>query len=153
MLVYARQLELMVPFIQQLDMESNGKSVDLLQRPVPYPTGPIVWGGAGNQAQHSYYQLLLEGRHPIAAEFISTHLFEKEMINTYCQNKVRNLSQKIPINHIHIDKCAPFTLGSLVALYEHKTYSQGVLWNINPFDQPGIERQKRTFQPPVAYHD
>jgi len=153
MLVYARQLERLVPFIQQLDMESNGKSIDLLQRPVPYSTGPIVWGGAGNQAQHSYYQLLLESQHPIAAEFISTQLFEKEMINTYCQNKIRNLSQKIPINHLHIDQCTPFTLGSLVALYEHKIYVQSILWNINAFDQPGVERGKRAFQPQVAYHD
>lgn len=155
-LVYARELELLVPYIQQLDMESNGKSIDNLGRVLDYSTGPIVWGGLGNQAQHSYYQLLCQSNHKIAADFISINEFSNEMINFYCSSKIHVLSKGInsldnpngkilggmPINHISIESCSPYNLGSLIALYEHKIYVQSVLWNINAFDQPGVESAK-----------
>ena len=156
MLVYARQLEQFVPYIQQMDMESNGKSVDTLGQRVNYSTGPIVWGGPGDQAQHSYYQLLCQGTHKVAADFISTNIFENETINSLCKAKIRILSQGVPesdlnaviaggmpINHISLSSCSPFCIGELIALYEHKIYIQGVLWNINSFDQPGVESAKR----------
>ncbi len=157
MLVYARQLELLVPYIQQLDMESNGKSIDHEGNKLEYSTGPIVWGGVGNHAQHSYYQLLCQGNHKIAADFISIKEFDGEIINSFCNEKIRILSEGsispenphhsiyggMPINHIRIDSCTPFNLGALVALYEHKIYVQSVLWDINAFDQPGVESAKR----------
>ncbi|KTD30163.1 glucose-6-phosphate isomerase [Legionella maceachernii] len=157
MLVYAKQLEQLVPYIQQLDMESNGKSIDNHGRSVNHATGPIVWGGLGNQAQHSYYQLLCQGTHKVAADFISTQEFQGDLIDSFCNAKIRVLSEGInppadpngyipggmPINHIHLESCSPFCLGALIALYEHKIYVQSVLWNINPFDQPGVESAKR----------
>lgn len=160
LLIYAKQLELLVPYIQQLDMESNGKSVDNLGRAVNYSTGPIVWGGLGNQAQHSYYQLLCQGNHKIAADFISIKKYDNEVINSFCNGQIKVLSNGMvsldnpnshiaggmPINHIKIDSCTPFNLGSLIALYEHKIYVQSVLWNINPFDQPGVESAKQINQ-------
>ncbi|MBA2652898.1 MAG: glucose-6-phosphate isomerase [Tatlockia sp.] len=156
-LVYAKQLELLVPYIQQLDMESNGKSLDFLGRSVNYSTGPIVWGGLGNQAQHSYYQLLCQGTHKIAVEFISTKEFNNELINNFCTAKIDVLSKGInsvdnpngyipggiPISHISLNSSSPFCLGALIALYEHKVYVQSAIWNINPFDQPGVESAKR----------
>ncbi len=157
LLAYAKQLELLVPYVQQLDMESNGKSLDYLGRAVNYSTGPIVWGGLGNQAQHSYYQLLCQGTHKIAGEFISTKEFNNELINNFCDAKMNVLSKGInsvdnpngyipggiPISHISLDLCSPFCLGALIALYEHKVYVQSAIWNINPFDQPGVESAKR----------
>lgn len=157
LLVYARQLELLVPYVQQLDMESNGKSIDNFGSVLNYATGPIVWGGIGNQAQHSYYQLLCQSTHKIAADFISTKEFNGEIINSFCNSKIHVLSRGItspdnsngyiqggmPINHISIHSCSPFNLGALIALYEHKVYVQSVLWNINAFDQPGVESAKR----------
>lgn len=156
MLVYAKQLEKIVPYIQQLDMESNGKSVDMNGRAVNYETGPIVWGGLGNQAQHSYYQLLCQGTHKIATDFISTQTFSDELVNSFCEKKIQVLSKGtspttdlqrfirggMPINHLSLTSCSPFCLGSLVALYEHKIYTQSVIWNINPFDQAGVESIK-----------
>ncbi|MBA3536819.1 MAG: glucose-6-phosphate isomerase [Tatlockia sp.] len=157
LLVYAKQLELLVPYIQQLDMESNGKSIDSFGRSVNHSTGPIVWGGLGNQAQHSYYQLLCQGTHKVAIEFISTEEFNNELINDFCEAKIDVLSEGInsvdnpngyipggiPISHISLPSCSPFSLGALIALYEHKVYVQAAIWNINPFDQPGVESAKR----------
>lgn len=159
LLVYANQLEKLVAYIQQLDMESNGKSVDIHGQPVNYATGPIVWGGLGNQAQHSYYQLLCQGTHKVAADFISIQAFDKDVINTLGKAKMHVLSQGIeadnshqriaggmPINHIRLAACTPYCLGALIAAYEHKIYTQSVLWNINAFDQPGVESAKRLRQ-------
>lgn len=156
LLVYAKQLEHFVPYIQQLDMESNGKSIDNQGRAVNYATGPIVWGGSGNQAQHSYYQLLCQGTHKIAADVIATEEFNNDLIHTFRDAKIQVLSKGInpphnpngyipggmPINNISLKSCDPFSFGALIALYEHKIYIQGVLWNINSFDQPGVESAK-----------
>lgn len=156
-LVYARQLEQFVSYVQQLDMESNGKSVDMAGRNIHHATGPIVWGGLGNQAQHSYYQLLCQGTHKIAADFISINSYENSTINHFCNAKIRTLTQGLkqelssqdkirggmPINHIRLKAIDPFCLGELIALYEHKIFVQGILWGINSFDQPGVEIAKR----------
>lgn len=155
-LTYAQRLEQFVPYVQQLDMESNGKSIDNQGQAVAYATGPIVWGGLGNQAQHSYYQLLCQGTHRIAADFISLKAYSGQMINHMCNNKINVLTQGVhyennsipgntPINHIQISDLTPYTIGALIALYEHKIYTQSVIWNINPFDQPGVESSKRNF--------
>ncbi len=157
MLTYAQQLEKFVPFVQQLDMESNGKSIDNQGNFIDFVTSPIVWGGPGNQAQHSYYQLLCQGRHKITADFITTDAFDNHMINNMCKAKMQVLTQgihdqsniyahipgNVPLNHIRLKSCDPFTVGALVALYEHKIFTQSVIWDINPFDQPGVESAKR----------
>lgn len=156
-LIYAQQLEYFVPYIQQLDMESNGKSIDNKGRAVNHATGPIVWGGLGNQAQHSYYQLLCQGTHKVALDFVTIKPFEEELVNEMSEAKRRVLANGInettnpggyipgnrPLNHIKLTDCSPFTLGQLIALYEHKIYTQSVIWDINAFDQPGVESAKR----------
>jgi glucose-6-phosphate isomerase len=157
-LIYTKRLRLFVPYMQQLDMESNGKSVNQEGQSINYRTGPIVWGGLGNQAQHSYFQLLTQGQHPIAADFISLKSLNDEPINDYCYQAMQILrdqersdahanllnSKKLcAINHLQLDSLTPFSLGLLIALYEHKIYTQSVLWNINAFDQPGVQRLKK----------
>lgn len=157
LLTYAQQLEYFVPYIQQLDMESNGKSLDKLGKSVNYATGPLIWGGLGNQAQHSYYQLLCQGTHKVSVDFISLEVFNEEIINDMCHAKINVLTKgindvknsngfipgNIPLNHINIKDATPFSIGALIALYEHKIFTQSVVWDINPFDQPGVESAKR----------
>ncbi|STX28681.1 glucose-6-phosphate isomerase [Legionella beliardensis] len=158
-LAYARQLEYFIPYVQQLDMESNGKSVNNQGQPINYATGPIVWGGLGNQAQHSYFQLLCQGTHRVTGDFISLDSSREEMINYFCQAKMKVLAYgihdeadrnnyipgNIPLNHISLSSFSPFNIGQLIALYEHKIFTQSVIWDINPFDQPGVERAKRQY--------
>lgn len=163
-LVYTQQLDYFVPYIQQLDMESNGKSIDKHGRAVNHATGPIVWGGLGNQAQHSYYQLLCQGTHQVAADFVTVKSFNSELINAMSEAKRQILAHGVhepenpngyipgnkPVNHIQLADCSPFTLGQLIALYEHKIYTQSVIWNINAFDQPGVESAKKQGLPAVV---
>lgn len=164
LLTYAQELQLFVPYIQQLDMESNGKSIDNDGRAVNYSTGPIVWGGLGDQAQHSYYQLLCQGTHQIAADLISVDLFNNDAINQLCRAQKEVLSKgtveetnpthfipgNIPINHIRLADCSPRTIGALITMYEHKVFVQGVIWNINSFDQPGVESSKKIMRKIIA---
>ncbi|MBL7480034.1 glucose-6-phosphate isomerase [Legionella bononiensis] len=155
-LAYSKRLEYFIPYLQQLDMESNGKSIDINGKRVAYATGPIVWGGLGNQAQHSYFQLLCQGTHKSAVDFITLQTNDKSIINEMCDYKMKVLSEgiesvnnpngfisgNVPLNHIKLSDCSPFSLGALVSLYEHKIFIQSVIWNINPFDQPGVESAK-----------
>lgn len=156
-LTYSKYLEYFVPYIQQLDMESNGKSINNQDRAVNYNTGPIVWGGLGNRAQHSYYQLLCQGTHKVTLDFITLKTNENELIHDMYMAKKNVLTNGVneennpdgyipgntPLNHITLTDCSPLTLGALIALYEHKIYVQSVIWDINPFDQPGVESAKR----------
>jgi glucose-6-phosphate isomerase len=156
-LTYAQNLEYFVPYLQQLDMESNGKSINQQGAAVHYATAPIVWGGSGNQAQHSYYQLLCQGTHQLTADFISLEAYDGQIINQFCQDKIKLLTSgvnpqnnpegfipgNIPLNHLRLSHYSPFTIGALVALYEHKTFTQSIIWDINPFDQPGVESAKK----------
>lgn len=167
LLAYAHQLEQFVPYIQQLEMESNGKSINTEGAFVNYATAPIIWGGLGNQAQHSYYQLLSQGTHPIAADFITIRSYAGEMIDDLCQIKINVLTQgvsatdkasehisgNVPITNISLEHISPYSIGALIALYEHKTYVQSVIWRINPFDQPGVERAKREKKRLVSKYD
>ena len=160
MLAYSQHLEHLVPYIQQLDMESNGKSIDNQGKTVGYATGPLIWGGLGNQAQHSYYQLLCQGTHKITADFISLSAFDGQIINDMCETYIKVLTEgvnaqenpnlyipgNIPLNHLRLTNYSAFTVGALVALYEHKIFTQSVIWNINPFDQPGVESSKRHYK-------
>lgn len=158
-LTYTEKLEYFVPYLQQLDMESNGKSVNKQGQRVNYDTGPIIWGGPGNQAQHSYYQLLCQGTRKIPADLISVRTYDTEAINKMCHDHRRVLTQgvaeenlysdipgEVPVNHISLADSTPKTLGSLIALYEHKVFVQGIIWNINSFDQPGVESSKKAFR-------
>lgn len=156
LLTYADRLSYFTSFVQQLDMESNGKSVDKQGKRISYATAPLVWGGCGNQAQHSYYQLLSQGTHTFTADFITIESIENKVLNGFCRAKmlalsqgiqaIDNLSQRIegnrPFNHISLDDCTPKHIGALIALYEHKIFTQSIIWNINAFDQPGVDGSK-----------
>lgn len=156
-LTYAHDFQQFVPYLQQLDMESNGKSRDKEGNLVDYATGPIVWGGLANQAQHSYFQLLYEGTHQIAADLISINTLDNVMVNTMCEAHKKVLGKRIneskdpdvgriietSINHISLSDCTPKTIGALMTMYEHKIFTQSIIWNINAFDQPGVELSKQ----------
>ncbi len=159
-------------YLQQLDMESDGKSVTLDGTPVNYQTGPIVWGTPGTNGQHAYYQLIHQGTKLIPCDFIgfckalnpvgSHH--DLLMANFFAQTEAlafgktpaqvkadgvedfqvphRTFAGNHPTNTLMADKLTPAMLGKLVALYEHKIFVQGTIWNINSFDQWGVELGK-----------
>lgn len=179
-LPYDHYLRGLPAYIQQLDMESNGKSVTLNGRTVDYSTGPVIWGGEGTNGQHAYLQLLHQGTALIPADFIlplQTHnpigkhhnllaancfgqtqalmqgrTFEeasRELTHSELSedNKQLIANHKVmegdkPSNTILMNKLTPSTLGALIAMYEHKTFVQGVIWDINSFDQWGVELGK-----------
>lgn len=158
---YNQHLHRFPAYVQQLDMESNGKSVDRQGRRVPYATGPIVFGEPGTNAQHAFFQLLHQGTSIIPCEFIacvkaSTPLGDQQMkllANLFAQSEALMNGQKSddpnkcfegnrPSTTLLLDALTPYSLGMLIALYEHKIFVQGILWNINSFDQCGVELGK-----------
>ena len=176
---YSQYLEKLPPFLQQLSMESNGKSTDRNGDSVDYQTGNIIWGNTGTNVQHAFMQLVHQGTKLIPADFIgfeeSLHGLkdhhEKLMANfsaqgealyagktkeeVYLDMKFQGDTDKInqlapfkvfegnrPSNTILIKKLTPKNLGSLIAMYEHKTMTQGIIWNIYSFDQFGVELGK-----------
>ncbi len=179
-LPYDQYLNLFPSYLQQGDMESNGKYVDSQGNRVDYQTGPIIWGAPGTNGQHAFYQLIHQGTKLIPADFIGfmeslnpieshhsilmSHFFaqtealafglSKEEVVSGLHNaglspeEVEMLTpHKIfegnrPTNTLLIDKLTPKTMGSLIALYEHKIFTQGVIWKINSFDQWGVELGK-----------
>jgi glucose-6-phosphate isomerase len=171
-LPYDQYLGRLPSYLQQLDMESNGKSVDLEGRRVNYQTGPIIWGQPGTNGQHAYYQLIHQGTKLIPCDFIglchtlnpvSTH-HDLLMANLFAQTEAlafgktaeevraegipefqvphRTFEGNRPTNTILAEKLTPRLLGTLVALYEHKVFTQGTIWRINSFDQWGVELGK-----------
>ncbi len=171
-LPYSHGLRHLCNYLQQLEMESNGKRVDLEGNPVTYQTAPIIWGQAGTNGQHAFYQLIHQGTKLIPCDFIgfcqSTDSLDSHhnllMANFFAQTdalafgktkeelKAEGISHALiphrtfegnkPTNSILATKLTPETLGKLIALYEHKVFVQGVIWNINPFDQWGVELGK-----------
>lgn len=165
---YAHALELFPFWLQQLDMESNGKSVDRQGNFVKV-SSPTVFGSAGTNAQHSYFQLLHQGPEVIPVDFIavkaamSTLPEAQEHHNALLANCLAqaqalahgkestdpNLSYagKRPSNLIMLPKLDAYHLGALLALYEHRALCLGALWNLNSFDQPGVELGKVLARP------
>ena len=160
-LPYSQYLARLPAYLQQLDMESNGKSVDLGGRAVDYQTGPIVWGAAGTNGQHAFYQLLHQGTKLVPADFIgfcrpldevgdhhtllAANLFaqtEALAFGRTAPEPARSFAGNRPTNTILADRLTPATLGALIALYEHKVFVQGAIWGINSFDQWGVELGK-----------
>jgi glucose-6-phosphate isomerase len=160
-LPYSQYLARLPAYLQQLDMESNGKSVDLDGRAVDYQTAPIVWGAAGTNGQHAFYQLLHQGTKLVPADFIgfcqpldevgdhhtllAANLFaqtEALAFGRTTPDPARSFEGNRPTNTILADRLTPATLGALVALYEHKVFVQGAIWRINSFDQWGVELGK-----------
>jgi len=149
---YSQRLLYLVNHLQQLDMESNGKSLTALGEPVNYATGPIVWGGIGCNSQHSFHQLLHQGTHQTPVDFIVVEKDNQELhcqkawLNANCQAQIEALTRRrwpYAINLITLKSLTPYTLGALMALYEHKIFVQSQIWGINPFDQPGVEESKQ----------
>ena len=159
-------------YLQQLDMESNGKSVDLDGNRIAYQTGPIVWGTPGTNGQHAYYQLIHQGTKLIPCDFIGfcrslnpvpPH-HDLLMANFFAQTEAlafgkteaevradkvaekqvphRTFEGNHPTNSLLLERLTPAALGKLVALYEHKVFVQGTIWHINSFDQWGVELGK-----------
>ncbi|MFG3295980.1 glucose-6-phosphate isomerase [Streptomyces sp. NPDC048179] len=175
-LPYSHYLSKFTAYLQQLDMESNGKSVDREGRPVEWQTGPVVWGTPGTNGQHAYYQLIHQGTKLIPADFIgfaepvaelSGELRAQHdllMANFFAQTQAlafgktaeevraegvaeeqvahRTFRGNHPTTTILARELTPSVLGQLVALYEHKVFVQGAIWNIDSFDQWGVELGK-----------
>jgi glucose-6-phosphate isomerase len=159
---YDERLRLLPPYLQQLEMESNGKSVRLDGSPAGRATSPIVWGGVGTDAQHAVFQLLHQGTHLVPVEFVASvepgHGFDEEhhrqlLINAFAQGAAlmsgkpgddphRAYGGDRPSTTILLDRLDPPTLGALIAFYEHRTFANAVLLGINPFDQFGVELGK-----------
>ncbi|WP_225635981.1 glucose-6-phosphate isomerase [Streptomyces solaniscabiei] len=175
-LPYSHYLSKFTAYLQQLDMESNGKSTDREGRPVDWQTGPVVWGTPGTNGQHAYYQLIHQGTELIPADFIGfarpAHELSDElkaqhdllMANFFAQTQAlafgktpdevrgegvpeelvphRTFRGDHPTTTILARELTPSVLGQLVALYEHKVFVQGAVWNIDSFDQWGVELGK-----------
>ncbi len=172
-LPYDQYLHKLPSYLQQLDMESNGKSVKQNGKSVDYKTGPVLFGAAGTNGQHSFYQLIHQGTHLIPTDFIAPVYSLNETGNQHdillanfiaqpealmrgkTTEEVRaegtpeelipfkTFEGNRPSNTILIDKITPRTFGALIALYEHKIFVQGVIWNVNSFDQFGVELGKQ----------
>lgn len=161
---YDQALNQLPSFLQQLDMESNGKSVDIFGHPVNYKTGPIVWGQTGSNGQHAFFQLLHQGTRYVPIDFIASLKPEPGMedhhfalltnmlaqANAFMEGSQGDSQQdpfscpgNRPSSTLLLDELTPRNLGALIALYEHKVFVQGVIWNINSFDQWGVQLGKR----------
>ena len=179
-LAYDQRLDRFAAHLQQLDMESNGKSVTLGGARTGYATGPIVWGEPGTNGQHAFFQLLHQGTRLVPADFIVAahcdHALADQhrllVANCLAQSEALMLGKSAhevrsdletsgvaarraeplvphrvfdgnrPSNTLLLNRLNPFTLGALIALYEHKVFVQGAVWNVNPFDQWGVELGK-----------
>ncbi|TDT44587.1 glucose-6-phosphate isomerase [Halospina denitrificans] len=180
-LPYDHFLKSLPAHLQQLDMESNGKQVRINGTPVDYPTGPVIWGGAGANGQHAYHQLLHQGTRLVPVDFImplhshnplgdhhrllfanclsqsqalmrgkiDEEAFEEMRAEGMPEEKARELAPhkaipgNKPSNTLLLDRVDPKGLGALIALYEHKVFVQGALWDIDSFDQWGVELGKQ----------
>jgi len=175
-LPYENYLKRFPAYLQQLTMESNGKYVTLDGRTVNYATGPIYWGEPGTNGQHSFYQLIHQGTNLIPCDFIAFSKtlnplgrhHDMLMANVFAQAEAlafgktaeqvkaegtadwlvphRVFEGNRPSNTILADRLTPEALGRLVALYEHSVFTQGAIWDINPFDQWGVELGKQLAQ-------
>jgi glucose-6-phosphate isomerase len=171
-LPYDQYLKRFPAYLQQLTMESNGKSVRLDGQPVGCDTGPVYWGEPGTNGQHSFYQLIHQGTHLVPCDFIA---FAKSLnplgqhhdlllANVFAQGEAlafgktasevkaegspdwlvphRTFEGNRPSNTLLLERLTPAALGKLVALYEHSVFTQGAIWQINCFDQWGVELGK-----------
>lgn len=179
-LPYDGRLKYFAAYLQQLEMESNGKSTQRDGQPTTLNTCPIVWGEVGPNAQHAFYQLLHQGTHSVSCDFIApverynanqftyaenakTLIEQHHLALSNClaqsrllafgnealdQNEISSLpaykqyAGNQPSSTLLLSELNPYSLGMLIALYEHKVFVQSVIWNINPFDQWGVEKGK-----------
>ncbi len=185
LLPYSHYLRLLPSYVQQLDMESNGKSVDVNGLPLTEATAPVIWGDAGTNGQHAYHQLLHQSALAVPADFIlplqpahdltdhhqrlAAHCFAQTQAlmqgktlqeatdeclaaGMTAQQAAALAPHKVspgnkPSNTLLLPQLSPYYLGALIALYEHKVFCQGVLWQLNSFDQWGVELGKQLSGP------
>lgn len=160
-LPYDQYMHRFAAYFQQGNMESNGKYVDRNGNKVSYSTGPVIWGEPGTNGQHAFYQLIHQGTQIIPCDFIAPAIshnpigshHQKLLSNFFAQTEAlmngaahtgpyRVFEGNRPTNSFLIKKITPFTLGQLIAMYEHKIFTQGIIWNIYSFDQWGVELGK-----------
>jgi glucose-6-phosphate isomerase len=171
-LPYDQYLSRFPAYLQQLDMESNGKRVDLAGRDVTYQTGPVIWGEPGTNGQHAFYQLLHQGTKLVPCDFIGfahsrnpigqhhdllmANLFAQSEALAFGKTAAEVAAEGVPpalVSHktfpgnkpsstLLLESITPAALGKLIALYEHKVFVQGTIWSINSFDQWGVELGK-----------
>jgi glucose-6-phosphate isomerase len=159
---YDERLRLLPFYLQQLEMESSGKSVTKDGQPVEHPTAPVTWGGTGTDAQHAVFQLLHQGTVLVPVEFIAAREADDEqdpehhrllLLNAFAQSAAlmqgkasddpqRSYPGNRPSTTILLDRLDARSLGALIAFYEHRTFANAVLLGINPFDQFGVELGK-----------
>jgi len=182
---YSERLSLFMSYMQQCDMESNGKSVSVDGVPLAEATGPVVWGGAGTNSQHAFFQLLHQGTQVVPIDFIgvvkchhqniaqhkillanllaqtealmvgkSPDTAFQEMIDSGMDSDSANRLKSHraspgnrPSTTLLLNELTPFSLGQLIALYEHKVFCQGVIWQVNSYDQWGVEFGKQLGKP------
>ncbi|MBB6520975.1 glucose-6-phosphate isomerase [Pseudoteredinibacter isoporae] len=172
-LPYDGRLKNLPAYLEQLEMESNGKSVNRQGETVDYNTCPILWGEIGTNAQHAFYQLLHQGTEAVMCDFIVAakrygpdasqelrHQHQLNLANCFAQSRILALGDSVledaqsapahkryqgnqPCTTIMLNELSPFTFGQLIAMYEHKVFVQSVIWGINPFDQWGVELGKQ----------
>ncbi|PKO32317.1 MAG: glucose-6-phosphate isomerase [Betaproteobacteria bacterium HGW-Betaproteobacteria-7] len=172
-LPYSQSLQLLPAYLQQLEMESNGKRTDRAGQPIAVPTCPIIWGDAGTNGQHSFYQLLHQGGQLVPCDFIAlrdadfplpghhrtllANCLAQSAALAFGQNadelRAAGVAESLlpyklfpgnqPSNTLLLPALNAYTLGQLLALYEHKVFCLGVLWNLNSFDQWGVELGKQ----------
>jgi glucose-6-phosphate isomerase len=161
-LPYDIRLSRFPAYLQQLEMESNGKSVTQHNENIHYQTGPIIWGEVGTNGQHAFHQLLHQGTQFIPVDFIIAkkphHAFpdQHQLLISHCLSQARalmigeasdllykELTGNRPSTMIVLPELSPFYLGLLIALYEYKVFVSSVIWDINPFDQWGVELGKK----------
>ena len=160
---YDERLRLLPFYLQQLEMESNGKSVTADGKAVPWPTAPVTWGGTGTDAQHAVFQLLHQGKILVPVEYVAVSQGDDEqdpehhrllLLNAFAQGAAlmegrqsddpqRSYSGDRPSTTILLDRLDPRSLGALIAFFEHRTFANAVLMGINPFDQFGVELGKQ----------
>lgn len=160
---YDERLRLLPFYLQQLEMESNGKSVTSDGKPAAHPTAPVTWGGTGTDAQHAVFQLLHQGTVPVPVEFVAVREGDDDqnpehhrllLLNAFAQGAAlmrgkasddpqRSYPGNRPSTTILLDRLDARSLGALIAFYEHRTFANAVLLGINPFDQFGVELGKQ----------
>ncbi len=161
-LPYSESLALLPSFLQQLEMESNGKSVTREGDSLGWPTAPVIWGGGGNDGQHSYYQALHQGTVSAALDFVlvkespcgkqalqqlananAAAQIEAFAMGNASDDPQRRHAGSRPCSVLLMNAVTPETIGALIALYEHKVFVQSLIWGVNAFDQFGVELGKR----------
>jgi len=148
---YAYELRELPGYLQQLEMESNGKNVTRSKEPADYETAPVVFGYRGTAAQHSFFQFLHQGTDIVPVDFIAINTGHSVLMENLAAqaaalafgNKAENYEGGRPSNIITLAKPDAYHLGCLLALYEHMVFVEGILWDINSFDQPGVELGKK----------